>query len=118
MRIGGYDYISEREFDISWGARAKSNGDLFSYDEVKSLPTELVWTVSEREEPDEDGFSLDNSWIASPGFHVVNVLGYLITAKPWTDGTPDAIWYLDNDDYAREDRRQTFRAQLPDAATD
>ena len=42
MRISGYNYISEHDFDETWGARAKANGDLLSYDEVKSLSIDHV----------------------------------------------------------------------------
>ena len=116
MKINGYDYISEHDFDETWRAHAKSNGDLFSYDEVNSFSIEYVWTVSECEEVDGVGFNVDNSWLASPGIHVINALGYVITEKPWAAGTPDAIWYLDDDDQAREDRRKVFIANVPDSA--
>ena len=106
MIIDGYDYISERDFDEVWGARAKVSGDLYFYEEVKSLPIEYVWTVSEGEDLNENGFNLDNNWYASPGIFVTNALGYLITERPWGDDTRDAIWCLDDDDRAREDRRR------------
>ncbi len=118
MVINGYDYISERDFDEVWRAHAKSNGDLYFYDEIKSVPIEYVWTVSEGQELDEAGFNLDNNWYASPGIFVVGVLGYLITKKPWENGTPDAIWYLDEDDQAREERRKEIMEDLPGPAID
>ncbi len=108
MNINEYDYISERDFDKIWGAHAKVNGDLYSYDEAKSFPIEHVWTVSEDEDLDESSFNLGNHWFASPGIYVINALGYVITERPWREGAQDAIWFLDDDDQAREDRREAF----------
>jgi hypothetical protein len=114
----GYDYISERDFDEVWGAHAKPDGDLYSYREINAFPIECVWTVSEGEDLDEAGFNLDNNWYASPGIFVVSALGYLITKKPWQNGTPDAIWYLDDDDRAREERRMELMEDRSNPATD
>ena len=105
MNIDGYDFISEQDFVTHWGAHAKPSGDLYFYDEVRSLPIEHVWTVSEGEDRDDN-------WYASPGIFFTNALGYLITDRPWTDGTHDAVWYLDDDDEAREERRKDFIALL------
>ena len=118
MMINGYDYISERDFDWVWKAHAKPNGDLYSYREIKAFPTECVWTVSEGEDLDEAGFNLDYNWYASPGIFVVSALGYLISMKPWGNGTPDAIWYLDEDDQGREERKKAFMEDLPSPAID
>jgi hypothetical protein len=112
MNIDGYDFISEQDFVGYWGAQAKPSGDLYFYDEVRSLPIEHVWTVSEGEDLDEDGFNRDNNWYASPGIFAINALGYLITDRPWADDTHDAVWYLDDDDEAREERRKDFVALL------
>jgi len=108
MKIGEHDYISEQEFADFWGAHAKPSGDLYFYDEVKTLPREIVWTVSEGEDLDEDGFNLDGNWYASPGISAINALGYLIAKRPWADGTRDAIWYLYDDEQAREERKVDF----------
>lgn len=110
MKIDGYDYICERDFDRVWRAHANVDGDLYRYEEVRSLPIEYVWTVSEGEDLDEDSFNLDSNWYASPGIHITNALGYVISEKPWGADTQDAIWYLDDDDQTREDRRQTVLA--------
>ena len=108
MTMEGEQYISEHAFVDVWGARAKPSGDLYSYDEVSSLPPEHVWTVSEGEALDEEGFNVDGNWYATPGVSVVNAIGYLTTDKPWTEGTPVAVWYLDDDQDAREERRAEF----------
>lgn len=116
--INGYEYISERDFDEVWRAHAKPNGDLYSYHEIKAFPIECAWTVSEGEDLDEVGFNFDSSWYASPGIFVVNALGYLVTEKPWRNGTPDAIWYLDEDDQAREERRKEYMEDLRSSTID
>lgn len=113
MIIDGYDYISEREFDEVWRARGKPNGDLFLLHEISSCPVEHIWTVLEGEDAEWNELSGDGNWYASPGIHFVNALGYVITSKPWVANTPDAIWYLDDDDQAREDRKREFSAQAP-----
>lgn len=90
---------------------AREDGDLYFYEEVASIPPENVWTVSEGEELDESGFNVDGNWYASPGIFFANALGYLIAGKPWVADTPDAIWYLDDDEQAREERRKDFLEQ-------
>ncbi len=65
------------------------------------MPLEHVWTVSEGDDADENGVNLDDNWYASPGAHVVNALGYLITVKAWAEDTPDAIWCLGEDEPIR-----------------
>lgn len=108
MTTPDHGYISEREFVDLWGARAKEGGDLYRHDEVTSLPIEHVWTVSEGEALDEDGFNVDGSWYATPGVSFVNALGYVTTEMPWTDTTSVAVWYLDDDEVARAERRAAF----------
>lgn len=109
MNTNGYNYISEQDFVEFWGAHAKPSGDLYLYDDVKSMLHEHVWTVSEGEELDNDGFNRDGSWYASPGISTINALGYLTTDRPWIKGTADAVWYLDDDEDAREERRKDLR---------
>lgn len=65
----------------------KGWGDMiWEYEEVISakIPIERVWTVIE----DDRGRDL----YASPGFHTVNTLGYLVTQEPWTDPARDAMY--------------------------
>lgn len=108
MIFGRYDCIPERAFTEIWGAHAKPNGDLFLLDDVESFALEYVWTVTEGEDIDESGFNVDGSWYASPGIHFANALGYLVTDTPWRSDTPDAVWFLDDDDAAREERRRVI----------
>jgi hypothetical protein len=108
MITAGQDFISEQDFVDVWGARAKASGDLYFFDEVISLPLEHVWTVSEGEDLDEAGFNLDGNWYAVPGIAVINATGYLTTDRPWMEGTPHAVWYWDDDEEARAERRMAF----------
>lgn len=84
--------ISESDFTDAWGAYTKNDGNLFSYEDVKDLSRNHIWSVMDcgGEKPDH--------WIAAPGFHIVNVLGYVITNKPWDDETPDAFYFYDDFD--------------------
>ncbi len=84
------DLISERDFENVWGVYLTPSGDLFQFDEVREQPENCVWTVV------DSGDDTDGNWYALPGFHVVNKLGYVMTRKPWSDPTPDAIYFLDD----------------------
>ncbi len=90
------DLISEDNFFGIWGATVSETGDLFTYDEVKNQSVNFVWTVTESCEGDS------NHWIAAPGFHVVNVLGYVLTQRSWDNTTPDAFYFFDDFDHSRE----------------
>ncbi len=86
----GEDWISEREFEDIWGVYLKPSGDLFQFDDVRDQPPEHVWTIV------DSGDDSDGNWYAVPGFHVVNKLGYVMTRKPWSESTSDAIYFLDD----------------------
>ena len=82
--------ISERDFEDVWGVYVKSSGDLFQFDDVRDQPSQHVWTIV------DSGDDSDGNWYALPGFHVVNKLGYVMTRKPWSESTLDAIYFLDD----------------------
>ena len=84
------ELISEREFEDVWGVYLRPSGDLFQFDDVRDQPREFVWTIV------DSGGDADGNWYAEPGFHIVNKLGYVMTRKPWSDTTPDAIYFLDD----------------------
>lgn len=86
------ELISEDDFIKIWGAYVRESGDLFFFQDVKDEPVNLVWTIT-----NSCGGRPDH-WIASPGFHIVNVIGYVMTRKPWTSGTPDAFYIFDDFD--------------------
>lgn len=87
------ELISENDFISIWGARVKENGGMFFFDEVRHQPLNHVWTVT------DSGGGRPDHWIASPGFHVVNVLGYIMSRRPWNDETPDAFYSFDDFDW-------------------
>jgi len=82
--------ISERDFKDIWGAYVKPSGDLFEFEDVRDQQPEHVWTIV------DSGDDSDGNWYAQPGFCIVNKLGYVMTRKPWSDSTPDAIYFLDD----------------------
>jgi len=86
------NYITEDEFWDEWGVVKKPSGDLFDYEDVKDQPLNHVWTIL------ETGSDENDNWYASPGFHVVNKLGYVMTEKAWEDDCRDAIYFLDDGD--------------------
>lgn len=51
-----------------------------------------VWTIVDA------GCDEDGNLYASPGAHLVNRLGYIVTEKPWETGLEDAIWFEDDFD--------------------
>jgi hypothetical protein len=87
------DVISQDEFWTDWGLILKATGDLLTFDEVRDQPLTNVWTII------ESGSDQDGNWYASPGFHVVNRIGYVMTTKPWTNYTLDAVYFLDDFDH-------------------
>ncbi len=90
------DLISEESYFGIWGATVRETGDLFTFQDVKDQAINFVWTVMESGGEDKD------HWIAAPGFHVVNVLGYVLTQRPWNDKTPDAFYFFDDFDRSRD----------------
>ena len=81
------ELIPEDVFVEQWGAHVSTTGDLFDYSQVCNLPINMVWTIVDTDE---------GHWVAIPGFHIVNKLGYCLTVKPWVDGTPEAYWFYDD----------------------
>jgi len=101
-------FISERDFEDAWGATAKAGGDLFSWSDVAKMPLDRVWTVYEEDDVRTDGAHYLH-WCATPGMAPSIALGYLVTTKPWSGATPDAIWYRDDDELAAMERYQAMQ---------
>jgi len=87
------DLIAEDEFLEEWGVYVQEDGNIFSFDDVRGRPLNQVWSVT------DSGGDRPDHWIASPGFHVVNVLGYVMTRKSWDENTPDAFYSFDDFDW-------------------
>jgi hypothetical protein len=92
------ELISEDEFKEVWGVYLQPSGDLFQFEDVRDQPREFVWTIV------DSGGGDDGNWYAEPGFHIVNKLGYVMTRKPWSDSTPDAVYFLDDFEHGGEAR--------------
>lgn len=72
-------------FDARYGPKpAPSGSDFWQWDEVVAAsPTvDHVWTVVE-----EAGLTY-----ATAGYHIVNVVGYVVTDVPWSRGDEIARW--------------------------
>lgn len=103
-------YISTDEFWDEWGVIKNADSGMFDYDDVKNQPLENVWSIV------DTGAYEDENWYAMPGFHIVNKLGYIMTKRAWTADTPDAIYYLHEDE--DDDERNVFIYQYCDASND
>ena len=103
-----HEHIPEDEFWDDWGVIQTSDSGMFDYDDVKDQPLEHVWTIV------DTGAYEDENWYAMPGFHVVNKLGYIMTRRAWTSDTPDAIYFLHEDEDDGE--RMVFIYQYRDAS--
>ena len=62
------------------GRMFETYGDELSF--VANQDHRNVWTVVHTDESD--------MWYICKGYHHVNRLGYIVTAKPWDDSTQDA----------------------------
>jgi hypothetical protein len=82
--------ISEQEFHAHWGVQLSASDDLWTFEEIRDLDVQHVWTIV------ESGSDDDGNWYAIPGFHFVNRLGYVFTARAWDGQTEDAIYFLDD----------------------
>lgn len=78
--------ISEDDFFDDYGPLPLGEGEsmLVSHAVTLNYPTERVWTVVE---------GSDGALYASPGYHRVNVVDYVITEHPWTDPGRDAVYH-------------------------
>lgn len=84
--------ISEDDFFEEWGAFIRADGNMYSYNEIKDQPINNVWSIS------NSGGGRPDHWIAAPGIHFVNVIGFVLTKRPWTDYTLDAFFSFDDFD--------------------
>lgn len=103
MALAGFSGISESEFIEDWGATVKPSGDLYFFADLASLPLSRIWTIYEHIEDREEGGHYIH-WCAMPGIVPSMALGYLITQKNWDGDTPNAIWFLDEDEAAAIER--------------
>lgn len=85
--------IGQDEFVVAFSPfEASANGDnmVQTYQDAQNLAKKHgcndshIWAIVEGD---------DDSLYASAGFHVVNVLGFVVTEKPWVTGLEEAVWY-------------------------
>lgn len=91
----GERFLTESEFHEEFVPTKDADGNLLDYDDVKNTPPEHVWSIVESGEED------DENWYALPGFHVVNVVGYVTSVFPSDETIAEAI-YFDAEDFADE----------------
>lgn len=102
------DFISEDAFmddyrPITLGA----DGDqvVQSYGQAQltvqdmALSDQHIWAIVENGE--------DGSLFASPGYHAVNTIGFVVTEKPWESEMVDALWHDASEDLD-EDEMPSF----------
>lgn len=56
----------------------------------RELSEQHIWAIVESGD--------DGSLYASPGYHAVNTIGFVVTEKPWQSEVVDAIWYNASED--------------------
>lgn len=91
--------LSEEQFIERYEPLEGPDGsDTWQYDELGELPLHHVWSVVETGDPDHDAL------YALPGYHVVNMVGYNVTAHPWVDEDVEALLHVfEHDDDEDED---------------
>ena len=104
------NFISEHDFEGAWGAHTKPDGNLFFWSEVAELPIDRVWTVYDVDDVSAEGQHYLH-WYATPGMVPSRAVGYVVTDKPWASDTPDAIWFLDDDEYGAIERYEFMQEQ-------
>lgn len=80
------ELISEQQFEDVWGVYAHPSGELFWIDDVRNQSLNNVWSIV------ESGSDDNEDWFAMPGFHIVNLLGYVMTEMAWSDPMQDAVF--------------------------
>ena len=85
--------IGQDEFVVAFSPiKASANGDnmVQTYSEAQKFASkngygdDHIWAITEGD---------DESLYAVAGFHVIKVLGFVITEKPWVTGIEEALWY-------------------------
>ena len=87
-----YQPIESPEGTANAGSMTWDHADTLAY------PREQVWTII------DDGGETNN-WYASAGYHIVNVIGYCVTQKPWVTGDEEAMFF-DASEFPSEDEGQ------------
>jgi hypothetical protein len=68
------EFLTEDEYDDKYGPiMGPEDSTIWEYKDVKTKPTEHVWSVVE----------VEGDLYVIPGWHVVNMVGYNVTEQPW-----------------------------------
>jgi len=75
--------ISENEFERKYvSIDSPSGSTIWEHREIRDQKKNHVWTVVEAED----------SMYVMAGFHRVNMIGYVVTEKPWRDRNLQVEW--------------------------
>jgi hypothetical protein len=82
--------ISEDDFFTHYEPREQPDGNtIHEHHSARQFPINHVWSIIEH----------GNSMYATPGYAVVNCIGYAVTEKAWEDENLEAVWYRYPDDF-------------------
>lgn len=82
---------SEEAFEAFEPIEPPNGEALWDHKDTLGYDLHQVWTVV------DDGGETE-CWYAEPGYHIVNVMGYMVTRKPWSDEALTFYWYFDDRD--------------------
>lgn len=55
---------------------------------LRSLTEQHIWAIIEDSET--------GNLYASPGYHLVNVVGFIVTEHPWESSNLEAVWFVES----------------------
>jgi hypothetical protein len=87
---------SEEEFEEFEPMPSPDGETFWNYPDTTAFPSNRVWSIVE-------GDGTTESLFAVPGYHIVNRLGYMVTAYPWTNEVQDYYWYDAKDEDEEDD---------------
>lgn len=91
--IKNYPYMQEEQFNMLYYEHLIPSPE---DSENKMWDTTLYEEVCKQQDKGFHIFTIiegdDPHWYASPGFHIVNRVGYLVSSKPIPDSLIEAIW--------------------------
>lgn len=90
-----FERLTEDEFDARYEpvAAYEDDNSIWEYDQLGTLPVNHVWSVVE----------VDDDLYVIPGYHVVNMVGYNVTAHPWEHENIEVRLWNPHDDHEHDD---------------
>jgi hypothetical protein len=85
------EILTEEEYDKRFEPVAvyADDNSIWEYRQISGEPTEHVWSVVE----------VEGDLYAIPGWHVVDVIGYNLTAHPWPHENIEVKFWNPHDDH-------------------